>query len=116
MWVEYLEQCKCRNVITATITDNYPIISQHQLCSLGYSHSNNLTGFFIRSQHREQCTDGHLYLWIHYPRFELSVVYRGPKKKIGKFKEINFYNFQNARQARRGLNVVKSSCPNAPNT
>jgi hypothetical protein len=43
------------------------------------------------------------------------MVYRGPKKK-GQIKEINSDKFQNARQARTGRNMVKSSSPNAPNT
>jgi hypothetical protein len=43
------------------------------------------------------------------------MVYCGPKK-IWKIKEIKVHEFQNARQARMGHKMVKSSSPNAPST
>jgi hypothetical protein len=55
------------------------------------------------------------YPLIQYPRFQLSAVNRGPKK-IGKSKKQTAHKFQNARQARMGHNMVKSSSPNAPST
>jgi hypothetical protein len=55
------------------------------------------------------------YTLIYYPRFHLSAVHRGPKK-IGKLNKYTVHKFQNARQARTGRNVVKSSSPNALRT
>jgi hypothetical protein len=55
------------------------------------------------------------YPLIQYPRFQLSVVHHSPEK-IGKLKKQTVRNFQNARQARIGHNVMKSSNPNTPST
>jgi len=49
--------------------------------------------------------------WPPYPR--LTAV---RKKNIWKIKEKTVHKLQNARQARTGLNMVKSSTPNAPST
>jgi len=38
------------------------------------------------------------------------------EKRIGKLKKYTVHKFQNARQARTGCNMVKSSSPNAPST
>jgi hypothetical protein len=47
----------------------------------------------------------------------VPAVYRGPKKNFfGKLKKWKVHKFQNARQARTGCNMVKSSSPNAPST
>jgi hypothetical protein len=43
----------------------------------------------------------------------VSVVHRGPKKKIGKLKGIQVRKLQKARQARTGRNMVKSCSPYA---
>ena len=51
-----------------------------------------------------------------HPRFQLSAVYRGPKKKNGKLKQYTVHKFRNAHQARTGRNMAKSSSPNAPST
>ena len=52
---------------------------------------NNLENTFYcpYQQMRNIYTVGTPYLRIQYPLFQLSAVYRGPKKKIRKIKEIN---------------------------
>jgi hypothetical protein len=47
---------------------------------------------------------------IQYPRFTAA------RKKIWNLKKSTVHKFQNARQARMGRNMVKSSSPNAPST
>jgi len=39
-----------------------------------------------------------------------------PPQKKGKLKKLTVHKFKNARQARTGRNMVKSSSPNAPST
>jgi len=60
-------------------------------------------------------TGGPPYLWIQYPWFQLSAVYCW-MKKFGKLKKQTVHEFQNARQARMGRNMVRSSSPNASST
>jgi hypothetical protein len=58
----------------------------------------------------------HLHLKGIYRRTPLSAVYSGPKKNFEKLKKLTVHKFQNARQARTGRNMVKSSSPNTPST
>jgi hypothetical protein len=55
------------------------------------------------------------YRWASVSADSVSAVGRGPKK-IWKIEEITVHKFKNARQTRKGRNMVKSSSPNAPST
>ena len=56
------------------------------------------------------CTGGPPHPRIYYPRFAAA------RKNFGKLKKYTVHKFQNARQARTGRNMMKSSSPNAPIT